>query len=206
VVPSLRSSDKAIVYAHSFILLDVSCNIRTRASAFTRLAFVGCRSTKFSCRIHNNVFSTLLRWNKLSPFMVSIFCREVSISGGWLFSIWIQFWPEWVGICVWEERKETRAPDKKCSIYRLSINILPEHSPLHSYWHIDFLKFRVTSSPGSLRRHFFLFTSKTVSQRRRPAQALLTLALSSYSGCSVTFLLSLLVNNYICYAKVVDSI
>jgi hypothetical protein len=49
---------------------------------------------------------------------------------------------------------------------------------------------------GSLRRHFFIFASNAVSQRRCSAQALLTLALTLYSGCSVTFLLFFLVTNH----------
>lgn len=41
---------------------------------------------------------------------------------------------------------------------------------------------------GSLRRRFFTFASNAVSQNRRSAQALLTLASPSTRGCSATFL------------------
>jgi len=66
------------------------------------------------------------------------------------------------------------------------------------------------SPGGNLRRHFSTFASNMVSQRRRSAQALLT-RLTFYSGCSVTFLLSLLVTNHslliirFCSTKVVNS-
>jgi hypothetical protein len=61
---------------------------------------------------------------------------------------------------------------------------------------------------GNLKRHFYKFASNTVSQRRRYAQALLTLC----SGFSAMFLLSLLVTNHdlltnrFCRAKAVDSV
>lgn len=52
---------------------------------------------------------------------------------------------------------------------------------------------------GNLRRQFLKFASNAVSQRRCFARALLTLASPSnslYSGCLITFLLSLPVANY----------